>query len=255
MIATLVFQVCPLSVTVTRGRLPPPSRSTTSVGTWRPRIGSGGGPARRHDLDARKHVRVGDEFDLADQTVLEVEREGGPHSTGDHPGRTRVAVEGSGGRALGAVEAGRDRRRPLVHRQGAHPVSDGIHVHHRIRVQHREQVRDLPVVCGVEERRHDGAVLLARDPVRGWFWCALDLAAGSAGQLTHGRSRASQHHADLVEWVAEDVVQDECRSFGRGKGVEHDLHRRSHLLGDQHVGLGINQRRSGISHSSRLGLE
>jgi hypothetical protein len=42
MIATLVLQECRLIVTVTRGRLPPPSASTTQRGTSSPLIGSGG---------------------------------------------------------------------------------------------------------------------------------------------------------------------------------------------------------------------
>jgi hypothetical protein len=42
MIATLLFQECPLIVMVTAGRLPPPSASTTSGGTSKPLIGSGG---------------------------------------------------------------------------------------------------------------------------------------------------------------------------------------------------------------------
>ena len=42
MMATLLFHACPLIVMVTAGRLPPPSASTTSGGTSRPLMGSGG---------------------------------------------------------------------------------------------------------------------------------------------------------------------------------------------------------------------
>src|SRR5215475_12337833 len=48
MIATLLFHECPLIVMVTAGRLPPPSASTTSGGTSRPRMGSGGSTQDRN---------------------------------------------------------------------------------------------------------------------------------------------------------------------------------------------------------------
>ena len=42
MIATLLFQECPLIVMITAGRLPPPTASATSGGTSKPLMSSGG---------------------------------------------------------------------------------------------------------------------------------------------------------------------------------------------------------------------
>src|SRR5262245_18651173 len=48
MIATRLFHECPLIVMVTGGRLPPPSASTSSGGTSKPLMGSGGSTCDRN---------------------------------------------------------------------------------------------------------------------------------------------------------------------------------------------------------------
>src|SRR6516165_7161192 len=56
MMATLLFHECPLIVMITAGRLPPPSASTTSGGTSRPLMGSGGSTYDRNFIICSCHL-------------------------------------------------------------------------------------------------------------------------------------------------------------------------------------------------------
>src|SRR5687768_9204454 len=59
MIATRLFQECPLTVIVTGGRAPAPSASTASGGTSSPRIGSGGSTRARNVTTFSLPIGVG----------------------------------------------------------------------------------------------------------------------------------------------------------------------------------------------------
>ena len=133
---------------------------------------------------------------------------------------------------LGAVEAGGYGGRAVVQRLGAHPLSDRVGAHDGVGREQRQKGREFTAAGGGEEGLDDKAAFGARGLLCGRFGFALYLAPCPARQLAYGGARASQGSADLVEPVAEDVVQHERCPLGRREGVEDDVHRRAHPLGE-----------------------
>lgn len=74
---------------------------------------------------------------------------------------------------------------------------------------------------------------------RSRFGLTLHLAPGPARQLAHRGSGPAEDGTDLVEAVAEDVVQHERGALGGRQGVEHDLHSPADLIGGHGVALRV----------------
>ncbi|GMA25829.1 hypothetical protein GCM10025864_35880 [Luteimicrobium album] len=91
-----------------------------------------------------------------------------------------------------------------------------------------------------EERVDDLLALGTRSPLGVGLGGTAELAAGAAGELADGRLRPAEEPGDLVERVAEHVVEDEGGPLRGSQRVEHELHRAAHLVGEQRVGLGVD---------------
>ena len=73
----------------------------------------------------------------------------------------------------------------------------------------------------------------------------MQLVSGAAGQLASRGFRPPEESADVVERVAEHVVEDERHPFGGSQRVHNHLHRSADLVGEHRILRRIDRWRAG----------
>lgn len=143
--------------------------------------------------------------------------------------------------ARSLVQPGPAKRKPRAITSSA-PRAVGmrhtpVEPQHHVRVEHRDQAREVALARGRQERL--GHRPLLREVGVGGRRGRLHAAAGSARQLAGRERRATNDGRDLVEGHREEVVEHEGQPLGRYQRVQHDQQRQGDPIGKERQLLGV----------------